>query len=436
MRRCPGSAQPPAPLGASARLVAREVKTGVFRGLGVPEEPSLRHRSSRRFDAVLASHGLTGRVVELPESTRTAAEAARGVGCEVRQIVKSLVFRGATSGKPVLILASGANRVDEAWMAHYVGETLARADPEYVRSVAGFAIGGVPPAGHAATIPTYIDYDLLELPEIWAAAGHPHAVCRLTSRELLALTRGRPVSVIPLTPERPDPAPWVTFDCYGTLVDWRAGLLQQIERAVSPISRTERERLFHAYLGEEMRLESAAYRSYREVMTEAMLEVARSDGFELSRSQAAEAPESIPDWPAFPDAADAVDALRPQGYRVGILSNIDTDLLERTLENLGVRPDLVVTAQEVGSYKPAWNHWVRFLKRSGAAPGDVWHVSGSYEYDLEPAAALGFRTVYVARYGPLPAGKKVGISLHGLADLADHLRSDRSAPKSLSHPHE
>ncbi len=415
--------------------VARDLKTGALTDPEVPEESSLRHRSSRRFDAVLASHGLTGRVVELPESTRTAAEAARGVGCELRQIVKSLVFRGAVSGTPVLILASGANRVDESWMARFVGEGLARADPEFVRSTAGYAIGGVPPAGHSSAIPAYIDYDLLELPEVWAAAGHPHAVCRLTSRELLDLTHGHPVPVTPLTPEHPDPAPWVTFDCYGTLVDWRTGLLQQIDRATSPNSRIERERLFHAYLGEEMRLESGAYRSYREVMTEAMLEVARSEGFELSRSQAAEAPESIPDWPVFDDAPQALDALRHHGYRIGILSNIDNDLLQRTLEKLGARVDLVVTAQEVSSYKPAWRHWIRFLKRSGALPGQVWHVSGSYEYDLEPAGALGFRTVYVDRYGAPPKGTKLGASLHGLTGLVDCLTSDTTTPSVSSRPH-
>lgn len=373
-------------------------------------------------------------MVELPESTRTAAEAARGVGCELRQIVKSLVFRGATSGRPVLILASGANRVDETWMTRYVGEGLARGDPEFVRSVAGFAIGGVPPAGHLSTIPTYVDYDLLELPEVWAAAGHPHAVCRLTSRELLDLTHGHPVPVTPLLPPEPDTAPWVTFDCYGTLVDWRAGLLQQLERATHPSSRADRDRLFHAYVREEMHLERTGYRPYREVMTDALLRVARSEGAELSRSQAAEAPESIPDWPVFPDTREALDDLHRHGYRVAVLSNIDTDLLERTLEKLGFRADLVVTAQEVGSYKPAWNHWIRFLKRSAATPSDVWHVSGSYEYDLEPAETLGFRTVYIERYGALPANKKVDASLHGLTGLVGRIGSDRPATAPVSHP--
>ena len=162
-------------------------------------------------------------------------------------------------------------------------------------------------------------------------------------------------------------------------------------------------------------------------MTEALLQLARSEGFELSRSQAAEAPESIPDWPPFPDTRPALAELRQQGFRLAVLSNIDADLLERTLEALGFRPDQVVTAQEVGSYKPDPAHWIRFLKRSAAAPQDVWHVSASYEHDVEPAQALGFRTVYVERYGESPPGRKVGLSIRGLADLPDKVRSDRSA---------
>jgi len=383
------------------------------------------HRSALRFDAVLTSHGLSGRVVQLPDSTRTAAEAARSVGCELRQIVKSLVFRGATTGTPVLVLVSGANRVDEGWMARFVGEGLARADPEYVRSVSGYAIGGVPPVGHPSALATYIDYDLLELSEVWAAAGHPHAVCRLTARELLDLTRGRPVSVTALPVDPPETPPWVTFDCYGTLVDWRAGLLRQFERAGGSRSVVAPDHLFVRYVEEERKLESPPYRTYRTVMAESVLQVARSEGWGVSANEAARVPESIPDWPLFPDAREALTDLHRLGFRIGVLSNIDADLLERTLQNLGVPADCVVTAQEVGAYKPALNHWIRFLKRSGAAPGDVWHVSGSYEYDVEPARALGFRTVYVERYGPPPEGKEAGLIVRGLTELGERIRSTR-----------
>lgn len=386
----------------------------------------LKHRSTRRFAEVLASHGLADRVAELPESTRTAADAARGVGCDVGQIVKSLVFRARGSEGPVLFLVSGANRVDEEWVARFTGEPLARADPEFVRSASGYAIGGVPPAGHTSPIPTFVDYDLLEYPEIWAAAGHPHAVFRLSPLELLRLTRGRAIPVRPLPAAEFPEARWVTFDCYGTLVDWRAGFIQTLDRMGLGLTESDRERLFRTYLEEERQAEGGPYRPYREVMAEALVRAVRGTGGDLPLSRAFELPESVPSWPLFPDTLDALSALPRQGTRLAILSNIDRDLLERTIEGHRLSADLVVTAEEVRSYKPAPPHWVRFLKRTGASPGQVLHVSGSYEYDLETAGALGFRTAYVARYGPAPPGREVGTVLHGLGDLPPAVH-DRSA---------
>lgn len=409
-------------------------KSGFASRRGVPEPSPLHHRSTRRFDAVLVSHGLTGRVVELPESTRTAAEAARAVGCELRQIVKSLVFQGGVSGKPILVLASGANRVDESWMARYVGEPLTRAHPEFARSVSGFAIGGVPPAGHTSPIPTYIDCDLLELREVWAAAGHPHAVCRLTSRELLDLTHGQPVPVTPLEQRESDSTTWITFDCYGTLVDWREGFAETMRQmGLSPSAGGE-DRLFRAYLAAERVVEAGPYRPYREVMAEALVQAARAEGLELSLSQAEQLPRSLPEWPLFPDVRDSLAHLRRQGFHLGILSNIDRDLLDRTLSHHGISVDFIVTAEDVRSYKPAPPHWARFLKGTGAVPSSVFHVSGSYGYDLEIAAALGFRTVYVARYGPPPAGPRVDLVIPGLRELSEAgplaSRSLRSAARS------
>ena len=373
---------------------------------------------------MLRERGLPGRVVELSDSTRSAAEAARAVGCDLRQIVKSLVFQGADSKSPILVLASGANRVDEPWMTRYAGEPLARADPEFVRGSTGFAIGGVPPTGHPSRIPTFVDYDLLELPELWAAAGHPHAVCRLNPTELLELTHARPVPVAPLTPSEPDGPPWVTFDCYGTLIDWRTGILQQLDRLAPARSPDEAARRFRDYVREEMTAERRPYRPYRTVMADAILALARAEALELTRSDAEAVPESIPDWPAFPDTREALLDLQRHGFRIGILSNIESDLLARTLDRLGVSVDAVVTAEEVGAYKPAWNHWIRFLKRTGVDPGSVRHVSASYEHDIAPATALGFRTVYVERYGPPPTGVPVGTTVKDLRRLVDRFPRD------------
>lgn len=134
-------------------------------------------------------------VVEMPDSTRTSAEAAAAIGCTVGQIAKSLIFRGKTSGKAILVIASGANRVDEKKIKALVGENIEKGDAEFVRDQTGFAIGGVPPVGHPQKLLTLIDEDLLQHEAIWAAAGTPNAVFRLTPGDLVKLTGGQVVSL-------------------------------------------------------------------------------------------------------------------------------------------------------------------------------------------------------------------------------------------------
>ncbi len=151
--------------------------------------------SADRVQNALREQGFTNEVVELPDSTRTAAEAAQAVGCEAAQIAKSLIFRLAESGKPLLVIASGVNRVDENLMAQWIGETLAKADADFVREHTGFVIGGVPPIGHRERIQAVIDEDLFRYELIWAAAGHPKAVFRLTPAELKRMTDGTVMSV-------------------------------------------------------------------------------------------------------------------------------------------------------------------------------------------------------------------------------------------------
>jgi prolyl-tRNA editing enzyme YbaK/EbsC (Cys-tRNA(Pro) deacylase) len=147
--------------------------------------------SAQKVQDALRAAGFANEVVELPESTRTAAEAAAAAGCAVGQIVKSLVFRAEPSGRAVLVVASGAHRVDEKRVAAEVGEGIGRASPELVREQTGYAIGGVPPVGHPAALVTIVDEALLGYAEIWAAAGHPNAVFKLTPDELVRMTRGR-----------------------------------------------------------------------------------------------------------------------------------------------------------------------------------------------------------------------------------------------------
>lgn len=120
--------------------------------------------------------GLDIVVRQMPVSTRTAEDAAQACGCQVAQIVKSLVFKGRSSAKPYLLLVSGANRVDEKGVARVIGEDLVRPDAQFVRDATGFAIGGIPPLGHATPITTYFDQDLLTYDVVWAAAGTPESV--------------------------------------------------------------------------------------------------------------------------------------------------------------------------------------------------------------------------------------------------------------------
>lgn len=149
-----------------------------------------------RVERLLRAGGWTGDVVRLDSSARTAAEAAAAIGCEVAQIAKSLIFRCVASGRHLLVIASGTNRVDEAKVAGLVGEAIAKADAAFVREQTGYAIGGVAPVGHAVPPKqVLIDADLERLDPIWAAAGHPHAVFRVGFADLVRLSGGRIASV-------------------------------------------------------------------------------------------------------------------------------------------------------------------------------------------------------------------------------------------------
>ena len=147
-------------------------------------------RSAARVQAALDALGLATQVVELPASTRTAGEAATAVGASVAQIAKSLVFQGRESDELLLVIASGPNRVDADRLAELAGEPVSLADPDVVRETTGYAIGGVPPMGHARPLRTWIDEDLLAQETIWAAAGTPRAVFALDPRDLPRLTGG------------------------------------------------------------------------------------------------------------------------------------------------------------------------------------------------------------------------------------------------------
>jgi len=151
--------------------------------------------SARKVQDALKALGVNCLVVELPASARTAKDAAQAVGCRVEQIVKSLIFSGAQTKQPVLVVASGPNRVNEQKIGELLEEPIEKADADFVREKTGFAIGGVPPFAHSTQIETFIDEDLLQYEEIWAAAGTPNAVFKLTPSDLVKITGGKVVSI-------------------------------------------------------------------------------------------------------------------------------------------------------------------------------------------------------------------------------------------------
>lgn len=149
--------------------------------------------SRQRFIDAASNVGVDPQVREFPEGTKTAVDAARAVGCELAAIVKSLVFM--VDDQAVLVLTSGSNRVDEQLVGTAIGGVLERADANTVRSVTGFAVGGVPPFGHDSKLTTYIDRDLLSHPQVWAAAGDAHSVFPLEPKALAALTDATVIKV-------------------------------------------------------------------------------------------------------------------------------------------------------------------------------------------------------------------------------------------------
>jgi prolyl-tRNA editing enzyme YbaK/EbsC (Cys-tRNA(Pro) deacylase) len=151
--------------------------------------------SAQKIQEALEAHGVACQVVEMKETTRSAQEAADALGCRVGQIAKSLIFKGKQTNQPILVIASGPNRVNEKKVSQLVSEPLTKADADFVREHTGFSIGGVPPLGHHRALTTFIDEDLLKFTEIWAAAGTPNAVFKLTPDELQKITNGRVITV-------------------------------------------------------------------------------------------------------------------------------------------------------------------------------------------------------------------------------------------------
>ena len=207
---------------------------------------------------------------------------------------------------------------------------------------------------------------------------------------------------------------WATFDCYGTLIDWNGGIGRELERLFGPVRGGE---LLHTYheLEPQIQREDPS-RSYREVMAIALSRLGAPADEEDALGR------SLPEWEPFPEVPAALEEARARGWRLAVLSNTDSDLLDASLARIGVDFDLAVVASEIGSYKPAPAHWEEFFARSGADREGHVHVAASLFHDIAPASSLGLRTIWINRLGEEPEPQP-DVELHSLSGLVDSLDS-------------
>ena len=194
--------------------------------------------------------------------------------------------------------------------------------------------------------------------------------------------------------------PWdaLTFDCYGTLIDWERGIGDALRiLAAEAGTSLDVAAALHAYHEIEPVVQAEAFRSYREVTTLALERLAEDESIQLPEGEAGSLAHSLPDWPPFSEVPAALAELRDRGWMLAILSNTDRDLIEASQRRLGVPVDLAIVAEDVESYKPAHAHWERFFEATTADRDHHVHVAASLFHDIAPARELGLRTVWINR---------------------------------------
>jgi 2-haloacid dehalogenase len=187
---------------------------------------------------------------------------------------------------------------------------------------------------------------------------------------------------------------WVTFDCYGTLIDWNGGIRDTL---ASLWPDADPQRLLTLYHRVEPLVQGDRDLPYREVLRRSLRALSSIDDLRLDPADEGALADSLPDWSPFPEVAGALTELRRAGWRLAVLSNTDPDLLASSLERIGVPVDERITAADAGSYKPAAGHWEAFFRRTGADPSRHIHVAASLYHDIEPAHRLGMRAVWINR---------------------------------------
>ena len=215
---------------------------------------------------------------------------------------------------------------------------------------------------------------------------------------------------------------WATFDCYGTLIDWNAGIGGVLERLYGA---EQRETLLRRYHELEPEVQAERYRTYAEVLTLTLERLANEVGYGIPEGESGALPRSLPDWPPYPEVPKALAELRERGWRLAILSNVDRDLIVESEKRLGAPVDLIVTADDVGAYKPEQAHFERFFELTTAERERHVHVGASRFHDVAPAAALGLKTVWISRGGAdsfaHTADAEPDVELPDLSGLADAL---------------
>jgi 2-haloacid dehalogenase len=217
---------------------------------------------------------------------------------------------------------------------------------------------------------------------------------------------------------------WATFDVYGTLIDWNAGIGGALERLFG----AERApALLARYHELEPEVEAEAYRSYAEVLTLTLERLAGEAGLGIPEGESGALPRSLPDWPPFPEVPEALAELRRRGWSLALLSNTDRDLVAASQRALGVPVDLAIVAEDVQSYKPAHAHWERFFELTTADREHHVHVAASRFHDVAPARELGLKCVWIDRggqddaHGTAAEADRELPDLSGLADALDDL---------------
>ena len=218
---------------------------------------------------------------------------------------------------------------------------------------------------------------------------------------------------------------WATFDCYGTLIDWNAGIGAVLERLYGA---EQAPRLLRRYHELEPEVQAERYRPYSDVLSLTLERLANDVGYGIPEGESGVLPHSVPEWPPFQEAPQALAELRRRGWNLAILSNIDRGMIVESEKRLGVPIDLIVTAEDVGAYKPDHAHFERFFEQTTADKGHHVHVGASLFHDVAPARALGLKTVWISRGGAASFAHRAAATparelpdLAGLPDALDEL---------------